>query len=63
MTNEGDRTIQGQAKDGSQVAGVMDEESCCDNKKEGVIRGIYPPYKPVSLGCSVVKNVKDGLKC
>jgi len=42
VTNEGDRTIQGQAKDGSQVAGVMDEESCCDNKKEGVIRGIYP---------------------
>jgi len=27
---------------GLKIAGVMDEESCCDNKKEGVIRGIYP---------------------
>jgi len=42
VTNEGDRNIQGQVKNGSQVAGVMDEESHCDNKKEGVIRGIYP---------------------
>ena len=45
MTNEGDRNIQGQAKDGSKVAGVMDEEGHCgDRKKKGVHKGDLSPY-------------------